>query len=80
MKRPFLYTFFFIVFQGSLHQLVDGTDGRWCGGWRWVIRSGQGLHSHHEFTGRGLSGFHVWGFSSGQADLGHLQFTGGSHV
>ena len=68
MKRPFLYTFFLIVFQGSLHQLVDGTDGRGCGGWQWVLRSGQSLQSHHEFTGGGLSGFHVQGFRGGQTD------------
>ena len=60
MKRPFLHTFFLIIFQGSLHQFVDGTNGRGCRGrWQWVLRSGQSLQSHHEFTGGGLSDFHL---------------------
>ena len=50
LTRPFLDAFFLIVFQGSLHQLVDGTDGGGCRGCQWVC-SGQGVQGQHEFTG-----------------------------
>ena len=60
LTRPFFYTLFLIIFQGSLHQLVHGTDRGGCRGCQWVC-SGQGVQGQHEFTGEGLGGFPFYG-------------------
>ena len=60
VKRSFLYTFFFIIFQGALHQLVHGlVCGGGCGQGRQVGRFRQGVESNHQFTGKGLTGLLV---------------------